>query len=214
MGAGHFGSSLLHKFQRSMKMNLSLKRKQIVAFAALALLLITAFLALRKCGDYLVVDNARKSDVILIPARGLPRRYDRGFDLLRNGYAPHLIADVPAINYFGNPAPEMAEKYFAQQQVLASKIDICVVKITLPESIQAGKCLEKFQPKSVLIVAGEFQTRRALIDFSRNLPQYQWSVTPSQPHPQFPVPWWTNQHLARIVYTEWNQLLWSEIFDR
>src|SRR5215471_1844276 len=67
------------------------KRKYIVAITCLGLLLTAAFVALRNAGNYLVVDNAVKSDVILVPARGMPLRYERGLDLLRNGYGGHVI---------------------------------------------------------------------------------------------------------------------------
>ncbi|HTD25075.1 MAG TPA: hypothetical protein VK738_20670 [Terriglobales bacterium] len=195
-------------------MNSPFKRSRIVALAILALLFIIVFFALRNCGNYLVVDNARKSDVILVPSRGLQLRYDRGIYLLKDGYAEHMIADVPAIKYFGNSAPELAQKYFDQQPDVAGKIDICVIKINLSESLQAAKCLEKFKPKSVLIIAGEFETRRALKDYSHYLPQYEWSVTPAEPNPQYPIRWWRNKDQARIVYLEWTQLLWWEIFGR
>src|SRR5215471_17693782 len=96
-------------------MNLPFKRSRAAVFGILALTAILFFFALRNCGNYLVVDNARKSDVILVPPRGLQLRYDQGVFLLKNGYGSHMIADVPATKYFGNSAPELAEKYFAQQ---------------------------------------------------------------------------------------------------
>ncbi len=190
------------------------KLKHILAIAAVALLLIAAFVGLRNCGNYLIVDNASKSDVILIPSRGMPLRYDRGVDLLRNGYAAHIIADVPAFTYFGHPAPELAQQYFAQQPDLAGKVDVCAVNLTLPESAQAAKCLEKFQPKSVLIVTGQFQTRLTLKVFSHDLPQYQWSVIPAQRRRQYPVKWWADRNIAKIVFLEWSQLIWWEFFGR
>src|SRR5260370_31019544 len=97
-----FGSA-----SQRVKMKPPSKLKHILVIAAVALLLIAAFVGLRNCGNYLVLDNASKSDVILIPSRGMPLRYDRGVDLLRNGYAAHIIADVPAFTYFGHPAPQL-----------------------------------------------------------------------------------------------------------
>lgn len=191
-----------------------LRLKIILAIAALALFLIAAFMGLRNAGNYLVVDNAAKSDVILVPARGMPLRYDRGVDMLRNGYATRMVADVPAFTYFGHPAPELAQQYFAQQPDLAGKVDVCIINLTQPESAQAAKCLEKFQPKSILIVTGQFQTRLTLKIFSHDLSQYQWSVMPAQRRRQYPVKWWTNGMVAKIVFLEWNQLVWWEIFRR
>jgi hypothetical protein len=190
------------------------KRKYIVAIASGALLFGSVFLALRNAGNYLIVDNPAKSDVILVPARGLPLRYDRGLDFMRNGYGGHVIADVPAFTYFGHPVPELAQQYFSQQPDLAGKVDVCVVNLTLPESEQAAKCLEKFQPKSVLIVTGQFETRLTLKVFSHDLPQYRWSVTPAQRRRQYPVKWWTNGIVAKTVFLEWYQLVWWEFFSK
>jgi hypothetical protein len=178
------------------------------------LLCTVVVVGLRNCGNYLIVDNAVRSDVILVPARGFRPRYVRAFELLRAGYASRIVADVPAITYIGSPAPELAGKYFAEQPGLAGKIELCVVSVDIPETTQAAKCLEKFQPRKVLIVAGPFQTRRILKAFSHDLSQYQWSITPSQSEYPSPVKWWRDRDLAKIVYMEWNQLLWWEVFHR
>lgn len=169
---------------------------------------------LRNCGNYLIVDNAVPSDVILVPARGFRPRYVKAFELLRAGYASRIVADVPAITYIGTPVPELAQKYFAEQPGLAGKIEVCVVNLDTPETTQAAKCLEKLQPRKVLLVAGPFQSRRTLKAFSRDLPQYQWSITPSQSERPYPVKWWRDRDLAKIVYMEWNQLLWWQLFHR
>lgn len=193
-------------------MNLPFKRSRLLILVILVLGSL-CFFALRNAGNYLIIDNARKSDVILVPSRGLQSRYDRGVVLLRSGYGNHMVADVPAVKYFGNPAPELAEKYFAQQPSVADKIEVCVIKIDLAESTQADKCLEKFKPKSVLIVTGEFETKRALKVYSHYFPQYEWSVTSVQA-PQYPIQWWRNGDQARTVYMEWTQLLWWEVVGR
>lgn len=189
-------------------------RKRILGLAVLLILVCTAFAGLRNCGNYLIVDDAQPSDVILVPARGFRPRYVRAFELLRAGYAGHIVADVPAITYIGTPAPELAKKYFSEQPGLADKIELCVVNFDATESAQAAKCLQKFQPRKVLIVAGPFQTRRVLKTFSHDLPQYQWSITTSQSERPYRVRWWRDRDLAKIVYMEWNQLLWWEIFHR
>jgi hypothetical protein len=192
----------------------SSKRKYIVTIAVLVLLLIVTFAALRNAGNYLIVDNAAKSDVVLVPVRGVPLRYDRGLDLVRDGYGGHMIADVPAFTYFGHPAAELARQYFAQQPDLAGKVDICVVNLSLPEGAQAAKCIEKLHPKSVLIVTGQFETRLTLKLFSHDLPQYQWSITPAQRRRQYPIRWWSDGMVAKTVFLEWYQLIWWELFSR
>src|SRR5260370_7142858 len=134
-------------------MNSPFKHSRIVALATLALLFIIVFFVLRNCGNYLVVDNARKSDVILVPSRGLQLRYDRGIYLLKNGYSEHMVADVPAIKYFGNSAPELAQKYFDQQPDVTGKTNICVITINLPKTLPAPNYLHTFNPKTFLFLS-------------------------------------------------------------
>jgi uncharacterized SAM-binding protein YcdF (DUF218 family) len=170
------------------------------------------FMALRNCGSYLIVDNGRKSDVILVPVGRLQPGYEKAFDLLRSGYGNHIIAEVVAVKQFGRPAPDLAQEYFAQQSDLNGKIDVCVIRITATESSQAAECISRLKPRSVLIVTNEFQTRRALKAFSHDLPQYQWSVTPVQPARPRPLKWWKNRRLAMVIYLEWCRLLWWDLF--
>src|SRR5579863_7065877 len=47
-------------------------------------------------GRFLVVNEPRKSDVIVVLAGETDRRPARGLELLDQGYAPRLILDVPA----------------------------------------------------------------------------------------------------------------------
>ena len=53
-------------------------------------------LALVASGRFLVVNQFRKSDVIVVLAGETDRRPARGLELLEQGYAPRLILDVPA----------------------------------------------------------------------------------------------------------------------
>jgi len=43
-----------------------------------------------------VLDRPEKADVIVVLAGETHRRPERGLELLAQGYAPHLILDVPA----------------------------------------------------------------------------------------------------------------------
>ena len=169
------------------------------------------FIALRNCGSYLIVDNAQKSDMILVPLGRLQPGYEKAFNLLRDGYGNHIVAEVVPVKQFGKPVPELAQDYFAQQADLTGKIDICVIRLSAPESPQAAECIAKLKPRSILIVANQFQTRRALKTFSHDLPQYQWSVTPVQPPRPRPLQWWKNKRMALVIYMEWCRFLWWEL---
>ena len=63
-------------------------------------------------GRLLVVNQPRKSDVMVVLAGETERRPARGLELLDQGYAPRLILDVPAEAkiYHRNQA-EIAQEY-------------------------------------------------------------------------------------------------------
>jgi len=186
-----------------------------VATEVLVILTILAgLIAGRSCGSYLVVNNGERSDVVFVPAGGLQQRYDKALDLLRQGYAERMVADIRAGSHFGLSTMKMASNYFETQSDISSRIHLCSIKAGTSESIQAADCLRELRPKSVLIVTGEFQTRRALLNFSHDMPRYRWSVMPVQPKRSFPVKWWTRKNLAKSVFFEWTRLLWWEFVER
>jgi uncharacterized SAM-binding protein YcdF (DUF218 family) len=187
------------------------RKKRLALVLLFSCVVLIAWVALRNCGSYLIVDNGQKSDVILVPIGRLQPAYEKAFDLLRKGYGNHIIAEVVAVKQYGRPAPELAQEYFAQQTDLAGKIDICVVRPAVPEPSQAADCIAKLKPRSILIVTGEFQTRRTFKTFSHDLPQYQWSVTPVQPPRPRPIQWWKNKQVAMVIYLEWCRLFWWEL---
>ena len=95
------------------------RRTLIVAGGLLALVLGAA------SGGFLVVDEPRKSDVIIVLAGETDRRPARALELFDQGYASKIVLDVPAqAKIYRWTQPELAQKY-VDSLSLAPAITIC-----------------------------------------------------------------------------------------
>src|SRR5438445_10596278 len=82
------------------------RRTLIVAGGLLALVLGAA------SGGFLVVDEPRKSDVLIVLAGETDRRPTRALELFDHGYASKIVLDVPAqAKIYPWTQPELAQKY-------------------------------------------------------------------------------------------------------
>src|SRR5271156_1362727 len=81
----------------------------------------------RTSGRFLVVNQPRKSDVMVVLAGETDRRPARGLELLDQGYAPGLILDVPAdAKIYQSNQQDIARKYI-EQLPQAGSITICPI---------------------------------------------------------------------------------------
>src|SRR5690349_24363275 len=83
----------------------------------IVIVLLMAFLLFaRFAGSILVRDHPEKSDVIVVLAGdSQDERYRRGMELLRAGYARHLLLDASSDSrYFGHTPAEYAEAFLRQ----------------------------------------------------------------------------------------------------
>ena len=105
--------------------------------------LVLAFLAVS--GRFLVLDQARESDVILVLAGETDHRPARALELLNQGYAPRLILDVEAQSkMYQWSEGDLAQKY-AEGLGRAQSITICRIDglSTKEEAISAARCLRQ-----------------------------------------------------------------------
>ena len=176
--------------------------------------LLVALLAVS--GRFLVVDQPRQSDVILVLAGEKDHRPARGLELLAQGYAPRLILDVEAQSkiYQWSEA-ELAQKY-VEGLARAQSITICQIDglSTKEEAIAAGRCLRKVGGKNVLLVTSDYHTRRALSIFKREVPDRNFSVAAAFDASEFGVKWWQHREWAKVNFYEWLRLLWWQLVDR
>jgi hypothetical protein len=166
-------------------------------------------------GRFLVVNQPRKSDVMVVLAGETDRRPARGLELLDQGFAPRLILDVPAQDrlYQWNEL-ELAQKYVAGLPN-AGSITICPIfgHSTRDEAQDVSRCLQGVNARRVLVVTSDYHTRRALSIFSRGSPA-DYSVAAVFDDRAFGVQWWRHREWAKMNFDEWLKLVWWEGVDR
>ena len=182
----------------------------------LIVVVVIGVLVASQAARFLIVDNAQKSDAIVVLAGETSMRPARALELLRRGVAPRMFLDAEAGEWiYDQQLTGIAERY-VDTLPEASRISVCaiVARSTVGESGDVGRCLQSLGAHRVLIVTSEFHTRRALSIFSQRLPQYQWSVAAAHDPVKFGAAWWTNREWAKIVFDEWSKLIWWEAVDR
>jgi uncharacterized SAM-binding protein YcdF (DUF218 family) len=179
-------------------------------------LAVLAIAALATSGRFLVVDQPRESDVILVLAGETDRRPTRGLELLTQGYAPRLILDVEAQSkiYQWSEA-ELAQKY-VEGLGHGQSITICRIEglSTKEEARAASGCLRQVAGKNVLLVTSDYHTRRALSIFKREVPDRNFTVAAAFDGREFGVKWWQHREWAKVNFYEWLRLWWWELVDR
>ena len=187
-----------------------LKRLAIIAIIATVLLWLLA-----NAGSFLVVGSPKRSDVILVLATASdPKRFLHAVELVKQGYANHIVFDVQDFKVYGTSEDELARQFVAQ--VLPDQTTLCRTHAdsTYEEMESVKSCLEPFHPSSVLLVSSEFHTRRASQIFRKRLPQYRLSVSPSPDPRLFGSQWWKERRWAKTTLDEWEKLIWWELIDR
>jgi uncharacterized SAM-binding protein YcdF (DUF218 family) len=189
------------------------KRPWLVACALLAGLLVWAG---AKAGGFLVLDEPRKSNVILVLAGETNRRPERARQLMSQGYGRRIVLDVPVeARIYEFTQLQLAQKY-VQDLPEGVSISVCPIEglSTKDESRDAEKCIAKAGGGSVLIVTSDFHTRRALSVFRREAPGHEYSVAAARDDAQFGVRWWTHRQWAKILVDEWLRLIWWKVVDQ
>ena len=167
-------------------------------------------------GRFLVVNQPRKSDVMVVLAGETDRRPARGLELLDQGYAPRLILDVPAeARIYQWNQLEIARKYVEGLPQQAGAITICPIygHSTRDEAQDVSRCLQGAFHQRILLVTSDFHTRRALSIFNRALPA-DYSVAAASDASEFGVRWWRHREWAKVNFEEWLKLIWWELIDR
>jgi len=175
------------------------------------------FLALlMTSGQFLIVNQPQKSDVIVVLAGETERRPEHGLELLREGLAPRLILDVPAqARIYHWDQLELAQKY-VQGLPEAAVVSVCPIyaRSTKGEAQGVSRCLDPMHVRSVLLVTSDFHTRRTLSTFKRMIPQQQFSVAAAFDDREFGTSWWQRRQWSKVNFDEWLKLVWWELVER
>jgi uncharacterized SAM-binding protein YcdF (DUF218 family) len=188
--------------------------------AVIAFLLLCGLVFILLPGGFLVVNNPEKSDVIVVLAGTAgDLRYFHGMELLRAGYAHHLVLDYLSGEMYGRSMPDLAREFVAQTAgPYAAQVSVCPMDgdSTKDEAPQVNGCFQHLNPppRSAIIVTDDYHTRRALSIFRNRLPQYRWTAGATKNDFLFGEPWWKQREWAKTYLTEWQKLIWWEFFDR
>jgi len=173
-------------------------------------------LAAAKAGSFLVLEDPRPSDVILVLAGETDKRPQRALQLLAQGYGRQIVLDVPA----ATKIYEFTQIQLAQQYVehlpQPALVTVCAVVglSTKDESKDAEKCIARVGGKSVLLVTSDFHTRRALSVFRREVPEHEYSIAAAPDPGEFGQRWWTHRQWAKTFFNEWMRVLWWKLVDQ
>lgn len=184
------------------------------AVAGVFLLLVIVFVA--NAGRILVVDNRQPADLILVLAGETDRRPALALDLLQQGYASHLLIDVPAdAQIYDVRQFDLAERYIHSLPDSAS-IRLCPIYglSTRAETEDVQKCLTPQDGARILIVTSDFHTRRALSIFRHQFRDKSISIAGSHEPTQFGVQWWTHREWAKTCTSEWFRTIWWNLVER
>ncbi len=183
-------------------------------FLLVVVILLTAFGA--ASGWLLVIDRPEHADVIVVLAGETDKRPLRALELLQQGYAPHVILDVPANTQIYQWTQLQLAKMFIDGLPRANDISICPVVglSTRDESHDTIQCLQGIQGKNVLLVTSDFHTRRALAIFRRELKDRNFNVAAAHDSNTFGEKWWRHREWAKTALGEWTKLIWWELVDR
>jgi hypothetical protein len=179
-------------------------------------IVVAALLFFATSGSFLVVDRPDHSDAIVVLAGETDRRPARALELLSQGYALRVLIDIPASDrIFGHNLLQLAQEY-VNSLAQAKSVDLCSIVglSTKAETQDVAQCLETIHAHKVLLVTSDYHTRRALSIFSRELPQYQFSVAAAIDPQQFGASWWKRRQWAKMNFDEWTRLVWWEAVDR
>lgn len=163
----------------------------------------------------LVVNDSRRSDVIVVLAGETEYRPQLGLKLLNQGYGNKLLIDVPAgQQIYQYTQVQLAANYFGSLPEAAS-IRVCPIVglSTKDESHDVEKCLAPDELR-VLIVTSDYHTRRALSIFQHELPQRSFSVAAAYDPREYGLDWWRHREWAKTCFDEWLKLLWWNGVDR
>ena len=169
-----------------------------------------------RAGKFLILDEPRPSDVIVVLAGETEKRPQRALQLLQERYGRRIILDVPsAMTIYEFKQTDLAEKYIHDLPEAAS-ISVCPIYglSTKDESKDVAKCIARTGAKSVLIVTSDFHTRRSLSVFRREVVGYEYSVAAARDETQFGARWWTHRQWAKTFVDEWLRLVWWKAVDQ
>ena len=185
-------------------------------WTALAAVFLLVALLLNTSGAFLVVNNPQHADVIVVLAGETDRRPARALELLRAGYSPRVLLDVPAAaKIYDRQTIDVAQNY-VNGLPDHGKIAICPIMglSTKTEAQDVVRCLGRTTGERILLVTSDYHTRRALSTFRHELKESEISVAAASDPAQFGGSWWKHRQWAKVNFDEWTKFVWWQMVDR
>jgi len=185
-------------------------------WAVLAAGFLLVALLLNTSGAFLVVNSPQHADVIVVLAGETDRRPARALELLRTGYAPRVLLDVPAAaKIYDRQTIDVAQNY-VDSLPDHEKIAVCPIVglSTKAEAQEVVRCLGRTTGERILLVTSDYHTRRALSIFQRELKESEISVAAASDPAQFGGSWWKHRQWAKVNFDEWTKFVWWQMVDR
>lgn len=183
------------------------------------LLVLALLLAgMARSGRFLVVDQPRPSDLILVLEGEADSRPQRALELLRQGLAPRMWIDADSrLREYEWTEADLATIYFhSLPPALAARIRVRPeTDLSTKEEAQGVAAeLGAAGVHSVLLVTSEFHTRRALTIYRREVPGVRFSVAAAYNSRAYGVDWWRRREWAKRWLLESLSFAWWEGVDR
>jgi hypothetical protein len=197
-----------------------MRKPRLLVGALLVLLVALAIAAVLHSGSFLVVEKIQKADAILVLAGDVnDKRYQKGIELLREGYGPQLFVDASDdVTMYGRSYADWARQFVSEgPDAVRDRVRVCPIRedSTVAETKYAAKCLSYLTPGSrVMLVTSDYHTRRALSVFTDRLASYRWYVAPASDPSQFGAQWWKHREWAKNGVREWQKMVWWEAVER
>src|SRR6267378_5724661 len=91
-----------------------------------AIVLVFGMALFEKSGEYLVMDQPAHADVMVVLAGDRnDRRFFRGLELLRQGYAPRMLVDANSDMIFFGRTPAVLEDQLIRSLNLNVEVQVC-----------------------------------------------------------------------------------------
>jgi DUF218 domain len=184
--------------------------------AVLIIVIALALLLFSTSGEFLIVNQPEHADVIVVLAGETNQRPALGLKLLREGYAPRMLLDVPAMaKVYQWDMLQLGQQY-VRGLPESNSVTVCPIYglSTKTEAQDVSRCLSPLGVHNVLVVSSDYHTRRAVSTFKHELGGMQISIAAATDPQQFGGSWWKHRQWAKLNFDEWLRLVWWEAIDR
>lgn len=185
--------------------------KWLVVLIVIAAIALGAIYLLRRAGSFLVVSAPHRSDLILV----MDGRWQKAEQLYQEGYAPMIMIDADtAHRLYGKTEAQLVEEMLARSNSVSMAICPTNGDTKYEEAADVWNCIRHLPISSILIVNGDFDTRRTLSLMRKRLPQYRWSIEAASAPYHDADQYWKYREWAKTVLFAWEDYLVWKLVDQ